>query len=150
MIAYADKLKDPRWQKKRLEVMGAAKFKCQLCADDKRTLAVHHPKYENGKEPWDYDNLICLCEKCHTRFHANDNEAWIAKLLDAGENAFSHFATMLSMGRLDILKDSLDWYTLYFVAMRKENREIPSDLAPEEMDKILKKHGLYKGMFLIS
>jgi hypothetical protein len=68
-MAYSEKLKDPRWQKKRLEIMQRDEFKCQICFHDDRTLHIHHYFYENYKEPWDYDNdtLITLCETCHSR-----------------------------------------------------------------------------------
>lgn len=64
---YAEKLRDPRWQKKRLEVFNRDKWSCCLCGDDESTLSVHHKVYENGKEPWDYDNdyLMTLCQPCH-------------------------------------------------------------------------------------
>lgn len=63
---YQEKLKDPRWQKKRLEVFARAMWKCQCCGDDKNTLAVHHLIYSKG-EPWDApdDTLECLCADCH-------------------------------------------------------------------------------------
>lgn len=65
--SYSDKLKDPRWQKKRLEIFKRDKFRCKLCGDEETTLNVHHKKYENGKEPWEYklSDLITLCEDCH-------------------------------------------------------------------------------------
>jgi 5-methylcytosine-specific restriction endonuclease McrA len=66
---YADKLKDPRWQRKRLEVMERAGWKCQLCDEKDHELHVHHPRYIRGRELWEYDNLICLCSKCHDRHH---------------------------------------------------------------------------------
>ncbi len=66
-MTYAEKLKDPRWQKKRLEVMERDDFKCKLCNDDSKTLHVHHKSYQYGKEPWDYelDNFTTLCYDCH-------------------------------------------------------------------------------------
>jgi len=65
---YAEKLKDPRWQKKRLEVLEASKWMCDDCGDTKSTLSVHHTYYEFKREPWEYglDTLMCLCEDCHT------------------------------------------------------------------------------------
>lgn len=68
-MKYFEKLRDPRWQKKRLEVFKRDKFTCQICMDKESTLAVHHKKYVSGKEPWDYKNefLITLCEKCHEK-----------------------------------------------------------------------------------
>jgi len=64
---YAELLKDPRWQKKRLEIFQRDKWKCKLCGDEETTLQVHHKNYTAGNDPWDYpnDDLITLCEHCH-------------------------------------------------------------------------------------
>lgn len=62
---YAEKLRDPRWQKKRLQVLEAAQFTCQSCGAKDQELHVHHPAYRKGADPWDYDNLVCLCARCH-------------------------------------------------------------------------------------
>jgi len=68
-MKYADKLKDPRWQKKRLEVLNENEFTCYICANDKLTLHVHHRKYCD--EPWNIENkyLVVLCERCHNKEH---------------------------------------------------------------------------------
>lgn len=65
-ITYSEKLKDPRWQKKRLRIMDRDNFKCRLCGHTKTSLQVHHLKY-TGKYPWDCDDsdLVTLCEHCH-------------------------------------------------------------------------------------
>lgn len=65
--SYYQKLLDPRWQKKRLEILNRDNFQCQQCGDDKATLHVHHGYYERGLEPWEYDDdtLHTLCEGCH-------------------------------------------------------------------------------------
>lgn len=65
--SYFAKLKDPRWQKRRLEILSRDEFTCQLCEDKESTLHVHHKRYLWGKEPWDIpDNaLVTLCESCH-------------------------------------------------------------------------------------
>jgi len=65
--SYIEKLRDPRWQKKRLEVLEAAGWKCEQCEDDEETLHVHHKIYIKGREPWEYENtqLSCLCQSCH-------------------------------------------------------------------------------------
>lgn len=66
-MTYAEKLKDPRWQRKRLEVMQRDNFSCTWCGDDESTLNVHHHYYIKGKSPWDYDNsaLTTMCQQCH-------------------------------------------------------------------------------------
>lgn len=71
MIKYSDKLKDPRWQKKRLEVFVRDGWKCRHCNDANSTLAIHHLRYVSGKEPWDCENseLMTLCENCHSLNH---------------------------------------------------------------------------------
>ena len=67
MKDYHEKLKDPRWQKKRLEIMERDNFTCQRCLDIESSLQVHHRHYEWDEDPWDYDDryLVTLCEKCH-------------------------------------------------------------------------------------
>ena len=64
---YAKKYLDPRWQKKRLEVLDWYGWNCQMCGDGDSTLHVHHRYYRWGNDPWDYPNeaLAVLCEKCH-------------------------------------------------------------------------------------
>lgn len=69
---YAEKLKDPRWQKKRLEVFQRDDFTCRYCQDKNTTLHVHHMEYAGN--PWDVDinKLITLCEDCHTLIESDD------------------------------------------------------------------------------
>lgn len=64
---YSEKLRDPKWQKKRLEILSRDEFSCQLCYDTSTTLHVHHRLYIKGNEPWEYDEklLVTLCETCH-------------------------------------------------------------------------------------
>jgi len=66
-MTYSEKLKDPRWQKKRLEIMGRDEFTCKICNDTNSTLHVHHISYEYGVDPWDYEdnNYKTLCFDCH-------------------------------------------------------------------------------------
>lgn len=72
---YSELLKDPRWQKKRLEIFNRDEFKCVCCGSGKKTLHVHHQLYISGKKPWEYINglLITLCDECHL-----SEEAWKA------------------------------------------------------------------------
>lgn len=65
-MTYQEKLKDPRWQKKRLEIMERDNWQCQSCYDDESTLHIHH-KYYMKCDPWEYpeDALITLCAGCH-------------------------------------------------------------------------------------
>lgn len=68
-MTYSQKLKDPRWQKRRLHILELRGWKCERCKDDKTTLHVHHKKYRG--QPWealDHD-LEVLCEPCHSGKH---------------------------------------------------------------------------------
>ncbi len=62
---YSQKLKDPRWQKKRLEIMQRDGFKCTCCGDSTSTLNVNHLRYSG--DPWEAEDkyLETLCECCH-------------------------------------------------------------------------------------
>jgi len=73
MSEYSEKLKDPRWQRKRLEIMQRDEFACNSCGDTDSTLNVHHKTYRKGADPWDYDdeNFSTLCQSCHKSIHAD-------------------------------------------------------------------------------
>jgi len=81
-MTYAEKLKDPRWQKKRLSILNRDEFKCTLCGDDQSCLHVHHTYYKNGVDIWDYpdESLLTHCEYCHfvVEYLKKENSALIA------------------------------------------------------------------------
>lgn len=72
MTAYSELLRDPRWQRTRLEIMERENFTCQECGAADKTLNVHHTYYAKGRAPWEYEleSLHCLCENCHAARHA--------------------------------------------------------------------------------
>lgn len=78
-MTYAEQLKSPKWQKKRLEIMERDGFKCKVCGYKSNTLNVHHLFYEKGKSVWDYDNkyLTTLCTQCHENIHLISRDALI-------------------------------------------------------------------------
>ncbi len=69
-LSYSEKLKDPRWQRKRLEILDRDNFQCQQCGSTSKTLHVDHGIYD-GREPWDYpsETLKAYCEDCHKELH---------------------------------------------------------------------------------
>jgi hypothetical protein len=71
MTSYSDLLKDPRWQRKRLESLEAAGWACARCGDKETTLHVHHRQYIKGRKPWEYTlaELQVLCAPCHEGHH---------------------------------------------------------------------------------
>ena len=88
-MTYSERLKDPRWQKKRLKILDRDKWTCQKCGDKETTLHVHHLKY--NKNPWDgnYKDLVTLCKDCHT--------------------AVEHFKKECEYKKIKIFKRSLDY-----------------------------------------
>lgn len=67
--AYFQLLKDPRWQKKRLEIMERDGFKCAECGNSEIELQIHHNIYVKDADPWDLEDeyLTCLCKDCHEK-----------------------------------------------------------------------------------
>lgn len=68
---FSEQYKDPRWQKKRLEIMQRDRFSCNICGEDEKTLNVHHKYYLKNTMPWEYNDqsLVTLCESCHAQEH---------------------------------------------------------------------------------
>jgi hypothetical protein len=79
---YADKLKDPRWQRCRLEILQRDDFTCQKCQDTTTTLHVHHRRYLTGHQPWEYEehDLVTLCELCHS----DEQQLWPDEISNLG------------------------------------------------------------------
>lgn len=67
-MTYGDKLRDPRWQKRRLEIFQRDEFGCQSCFRTDSELQVHHKKYLKRHQPWEHpdDLLVTLCVGCHS------------------------------------------------------------------------------------
>ena len=87
--SYGALLRNPKWQKARLETMQRANFACERCGDKESTLNVHHKNYKQGKNPWEYElnNFVCLCESCHENIH--EQKQMINNLLPYSDLDFS-------------------------------------------------------------
>lgn len=90
--SYNEKLKDPRWQRKRLEALQAADWKCAACKATDKTLHVHHKKYAG--EPWEVPLgwLQVLCEDCHESEHGKKEFKRLSLYLPGkiGKNDWRH------------------------------------------------------------
>lgn len=66
---YRELLRDPRWQRLRLEIMQRDEWRCTKCGDAETNLQVHHTFYLPGHKPWEYERsaLVTLCENCHLK-----------------------------------------------------------------------------------
>ncbi len=122
-ITYIEKLRDPRWQKKRLEILSRDNFSCRMCDCKEKTLHVHHCGYScDYKNPWEYPGsyLLTLCEDCH------DHET---QFLKDSKNELLNFCSSYgyTTDDYDCLSDAL--FEAFFRGMK------PSDI----MTLILKK-----------
>lgn len=93
MKTYSEKLRDPRWQRKRLEIMQRDNFTCKRCGSTDKPLCVHHWRYTG--EPWEIGNrdLDTLCDDCHQSF----------------EDSITHLNARFGGSLLDFLKSTLRW-----------------------------------------
>lgn len=68
---YAKKLKDPRWQKKRLQILERDNWTCRDTGKTDEELQVHHCWYAKGT-PWETPDeyLITLSKSAHKRRQA--------------------------------------------------------------------------------
>lgn len=71
MTNFKEQYLHPAWQKKRLEALEAAGWKCTCCGAKEETLHVHHKQYIRGRKVWEYslDELEVLCAGCHKSEH---------------------------------------------------------------------------------
>lgn len=77
---YAEKLHDPRWELFRQRAFRKHGLECRQCGEDKPATErnhVHHLRYINGREPWEYEieDVMILCKECHDIIH-NAEHAW--------------------------------------------------------------------------
>lgn len=72
IMSYADDLKHPKWQRKRLEIMRRDGWACTACHANDKTLHIHHKRYIAGHKPWEYADvdLSTFCEECHKLYHS--------------------------------------------------------------------------------
>lgn len=91
-VSYAEKLQDPRWQRRRLEILQRDKWTCQHCDNSERTLHVHHRYYGPHPDPWESPDaaLVTLCASCHeyeTANWASSVQLLVAQLKNSGFSA---------------------------------------------------------------
>lgn len=126
---YSEKLRDPRWQKKRLEIMQRDNFSCQSCGDDQSTLNVHHFEYHG--EPWEVENklLITLCESCHS-WEGDNRGGEEKKLLSAirGNQFLSHSISELTKGFANMANFHVPEVTASVIAWALSDPKIATEL----------------------
>lgn len=62
-------LETPYWKAVSEKVKSRANYKCQIC-NSSSNLCAHHRSYANhGDEVHNLEDLICICQDCHTKYH---------------------------------------------------------------------------------
>lgn len=104
---YSEKLRNPQWQKKRLEILQRDSFTCLLCSDTTTELHVHHKEYIYGNEPWEYpnDNFETYCKHCHLVCEdlKEDGIKIIAACKAHGSDGFINYYSITSVPSCDEL-----------------------------------------------
>jgi len=110
---YSKKLKDPRWQRKRLEVLQRDGWTCQSCRDKTATLHVHHKEYRHG-DPWDIplSCLITLCEICH------EEESFERAKME--QNLLQVLKKAVNINQLAVIADFYEKQNEYFYLLNDE------------------------------
>lgn len=86
---YQEQRRDPRWQKRRLEILERDRFRCRNCETSDRELHVHHRYYIPKRSLWAYPDgsLITLCSYCHNLAHNYDRFFYWEEILDSLSSA---------------------------------------------------------------
>ena len=146
---YPEKLRDPRWQAKRGEIIAARNGRCERCNGTTR-LEVHHGYYKPGAELWDYESntLWCLCRSCHEdtqskmtalhrmigKIHPRDLDDLSVKVGDAThEVQFGMTEGELNQILKEIRDEEAELYCDYRIALYFSN-----EYAPTRVDEVMK------------
>lgn len=141
---YLAKLRDPRWQKKRLEIFNRDGFTCQQCFETNEMLDVHHMVYFKG-DPWDTPNehLITLCHTCHEE-ETTEREELDRRLLKIMHSKFLGYDIELLIGGLerlqfDVKDRNFTAEAIMFLLMSPEISRILTDIYSKMIDEFEKK-----------
>ena len=104
MSKWSSAYRDPRWLRRREEVLERDEHQCRSCEarGAGAVLQVHHIYYESGRAPWDYedDMLVTWCARCHKARHETQRRLLLA--LASRE----HYVTDMIA---DIVSDESQW-----------------------------------------
>lgn len=75
-MEYARYLQSDRWKELARACKRRAGYRCQLC-NSADNLQAHHRTYDRKGKPGELNDLTCLCEKCHKKFHMMEQSAVI-------------------------------------------------------------------------
>ena len=103
---YSALLTDPRWQRRRLEALEWANWRCWFCSSGAKQLHVHHLRYRFNACPWEYAvwELAVACDECHKELHRRK---------EAGETgAWDSASARMQWVEMDL--PDMDWHRMVF------------------------------------
>ena len=61
---------NPKWKKRRLDILKRDKYTCRSCGASSCALHVHHRWYLSGRKAWEYPDvaLVSMCPGCHHEY----------------------------------------------------------------------------------
>lgn len=120
-MKYSEKLNNPLWQRKRLEIFTRDNWSCTQCGCEYRTLHIHHKTYIKGANPWEYDDkfLTTLCHICHQKEH---------EVIIDPERKYEH---------LIFLKETPAVINTCNMQIHELHKKLKEDISPELTDEIL-------------
>jgi len=109
-MEYAKRLQDPRWQRKRLEILNRDNFTCLMCQSKNKELHVHHKYYKKGANIWDYPDkcYATLCYGCHEaeeNFLKLSEQQLIQTVREFGMDSLDINALVFAIDALSNVKD---------------------------------------------
>lgn len=142
-IPYKEQILDPRWQKRRLEILNRDKFSCTYCGETKLTLHVHHTYYENDVYIWDAKDeyLTTLCCEHHKYFHDRIPE-YFNEVLDFFKMKLKD--PFIAGCAADLFQDFKDVHSLIYLLWELRDNEkkildVLTKMFQKECDKVSKK-----------
>ena len=107
-MSYSEKLKSPKWQKKRLKILERDNFKCNLCGDEETQLHVHHLKYTGNPYDAPDKDLETLCSDCHTLRHSvKEIVSDVVKIKEYGQNVVLVYSNVLGCYYSEVHKNKI-------------------------------------------
>lgn len=113
---YMAKLRDPRWQEHKNNVLLRDDYTCTWCGSGRkggRNLQVHHGFYSREFEnPWEYpmESLFTLCELCHKQAEVVKQQVYRA--LGHLHPKYQHHVYADIVGATDELKNGAEFEEL--------------------------------------
>ena len=115
---------DYGWSSRREAILNRDNYTCQICGKKHTRLEVHHIIYRSNGGTDDENNLITLCEECHSGIH--DGKIFLTK---KPKKLNLKYATHMSIIRSQLLKvypDAIETFG-FVTKTNRENLNLPKD-----------------------